>query len=297
MKKSTLLLAIVWLWTIILSGCNSKEVWDVDYDLTTEIGRQLHCYAQFQKNNPAKEYWAEWVSEITNWKTIIVEWRVKSDDKEYNLVCNYSDDLGEISINYTPVEEKNAVGDPAAEYCNKERWEFEIVSNETNIYGQCLLPNGMVCEVWKLYNGECPSEDDEFYSNYYGDYVRKSLTNEDLDRIEEILPPISYDYEIWDMSTETLLEQGSYTYPEDVEKGYVFIPEHANMVSREIKSSWIEDGMIYTLADVTLQGWTVISVLYIHEPETLFCRAITVENGNKTTYYRNFLYNYDILEG
>ncbi|MBP5407642.1 MAG: hypothetical protein J6Y42_00705 [Bacilli bacterium] len=66
------------------------------------------------------------------------------------------------------------------------------------------------------------------------------------------------------------------------------------MASREVKSSGIQDGMIYTDTDVTLQDDTVVSVLYIHDPETLFVRAITVENGNYTTYYRNFLYNADV---
>jgi hypothetical protein len=48
---ATLLLA-----TMLLAGCNSKEVWDVDYDLSTEIGRQLNCYAQFQKENEGSSY-------------------------------------------------------------------------------------------------------------------------------------------------------------------------------------------------------------------------------------------------
>ena len=65
------------------------------------------------------------------------------------------------------------------------------------------------------------------------------------------------------------------------------------MASREIKSSGIQDGMIYTDTNVTLQDGTVVSILYIHDPETLLVKAITVENGNHTTYYRNFLYNAD----
>ena len=99
---------------------------------------------------------------------------------------------------------------------------------------------------------------------------------------------------VWNMENETLIDSGHYDYPEDVENWYVFIPQHATMANRVIKSSSIEDSMIYTDTDVTLQDDTVISVLYIHDPETLFVRAITVENGNETTYYRNFLYNADI---
>jgi hypothetical protein len=40
----------------LLTGCNSKNVWDADYDLSTEIGRELHCYAEFQRNHQAKQY-------------------------------------------------------------------------------------------------------------------------------------------------------------------------------------------------------------------------------------------------
>lgn len=160
MKKTLSLLVILWLWTAIITGCNSKNVWDVDYDLSTEIGRQLHCYAQFQKDVRAKNYWAEWVSEVSNWFGVIVEWKVKADGEEYNLVCNYSDDLGEIGINYTPIDMPE-VGNPASEYCLQQGWVFEIVSNETDIYGECTLPDGTKCEEWAFYNGECQEWDNK----------------------------------------------------------------------------------------------------------------------------------------
>lgn len=295
MKKTTLWIVAL-LAVATLAGCNNQNVWDVDYDLTTEIWREMHCYAQFQKDFPAKEYWAEWVNEVEHEWFYIVEAKVKADDQEKNLVCSYPMDaekLKERTILTTNIEMKNAIGDPSAEFCNTNWWEFEIVSNETDIFGQCLLPNGMICKSWDFFNWECPSKDDENYSNYYWEYTKESLTNEDLDHIQETMPPISYEYEIWNMENETLVESGHYVYPNDLENGYVFIPEHATMANRVIKSSAIEDGMIYTLADVTLQDGTVISVLYMHEPDTLLCRAITVENWNKTTYYKNFFYRYD----
>jgi len=61
------------------------------------------------------------------------------------------------------------------------------------------------------------------------------------------------------------------------------------MASREIVSSGIEDGMIYTLTNVTLQDDTVVSVLYIVDPVTLNFVAANVENGNETTNYQ-FIY-------
>lgn len=106
MKRNTLwIVAMLWLATVLLAGCNSKEVWDVDYDLSTEIGRQLHCYAQFQKNVRANSYWVEWANEVNNWFGAVVEWKVTADGDEYNLVCNYSDDLEDWTIDYTPVDE------------------------------------------------------------------------------------------------------------------------------------------------------------------------------------------------
>jgi hypothetical protein len=61
------------------------------------------------------------------------------------------------------------------------------------------------------------------------------------------------------------------------------------MASREVLSSGIEDGMIYTLTNVTLQDDTVISVLYIVDPVTLNFVAANVENGNET---RNYQFTY-----
>ena len=160
MKNFLSLVAILWLWTVILTGCNSKNVWDVDYDLSTEIGREMHCYAQFQKNVKADVYWAEWVPEYDYEWTFIVEWKVKADTDEYNLVCNYSGDESKWTINYTPVGSVE-VGNPASEYCINQWWIFEIVSSDIDIYGECTLSDGTICEEWAFYNWECQSWNDE----------------------------------------------------------------------------------------------------------------------------------------
>lgn len=188
-------------------------------------------------------------------------------------------------------EENVGMANPASVYC-EEQWGTLIPMEDENggQYAMCQLDAETICEEWAFYRGECPTGETEYPETY----VKTSLTNEDIDHIEEILPPLSFDYETWNIADETMVESGHYDYPADLETWYVFIPEHATMASREVVSSWIEDGMIYTLADVTLQDDTVVTVLYIHDPETLFVRAITVENGNYTTYYRNFLYNADI---
>jgi hypothetical protein len=61
------------------------------------------------------------------------------------------------------------------------------------------------------------------------------------------------------------------------------------MASREITSSGIQDGMIYTDTTVTLQDGTIIKVLYIVDPVTLNFVAANVENGNISTNYQ-FVY-------
>ena len=188
-------------------------------------------------------------------------------------------------------EENVGIANPASVYC-EEQWGTLIPMEDEDgaQYAMCQLDAETICEEWAFYRGECPAGE----TGYPETYVKTSLTNEDIDHIEEIMPPLSFDFETWNMDDETMVESGHYDYPEDVENWYVFIPEHATMASREVKSSGIQDGMIYTDTDVTLQDDTVVSVLYIHDPETLFVRAITVENGNYTTYYRNFLYNADV---
>ncbi len=154
MKKKLSSVLILLLWVAILTWCNWKNVWDVDYDLSTEMWRQLHCYAQFQKNVKAESYGAEWTKEVNDVSGTIVEWQVKADGEKYNLVCNFSDDLEDWSINYTPVNAPE-IWNPASEYCLNQWWSYEIVSNEKDIYGECAFSDWSVCEQWALYKGEC----------------------------------------------------------------------------------------------------------------------------------------------
>jgi hypothetical protein len=87
------------------------------------------------------------------------------------------------------------------------------------------------------------------------------------------------------MKENLIGEEGTVVYAEDISHT-LLIPEHATMASREVLSSGIEDGMIYTITQVTLQDDTVISVLYIVDPVTLNFVAANVENGDITTNYQ-----------
>jgi len=66
------------------------------------------------------------------------------------------------------------------------------------------------------------------------------------------------------------------------------------MVDRNVISSSIEDDKIYTLANITLVDGNVLQVLYVHEPDTLLCRTISIPHETYTNFYNNFVYPSDI---
>ena len=113
-------------------------------------------------------------------------------------------------------------------------------------------------------------------------YMKTSLNNEDLDELDNILLPKSFRYERYRWDGEDVDEVGDYSYPEG---SNVLLPIMATRVSREIQSSAIEDGMIYTNAAVTLDDGTQFMVLYVNDPETLEYVAASVSNDQFTTLY------------
>ena len=117
--------------------------------------------------------------------------------------------------------------------------------------------------------------------------VKRSLTNEELDEVIDENFPISYSYTVYNMETDEF-DSWEYIYPEDLSHT-LLIPEHATMASRNIVSSAIEDGMIYTDTEVKLQDDTEIKILYIVKPETMKVVAASVQNGNIT---RNYQFDY-----
>lgn len=124
-------------------------------------------------------------------------------------------------------------------------------------------------------------------------WVKTSLTLEDLEHIEETMPPLSYSYQVFDRESQEMVY--TWDYEVDADEEPIFsIPEYENMVSREIVSSGIEDDMIYTLTKFTAQDGHQFDVLYVNEPDTLFCRAINVEDGTKIVLYSSFIYDADM---
>ena len=77
-----------------------------------------------------------------------------------------------------------------------------------------------------------------------------------------------------------------------MELGYL-TPEYSNITDREVTSSGIEDGMIYTTVKATLDDGKQIDILYIVNPETLDFVAASIEDGDITT---NYQFSYDNIE-
>ena len=136
---------------------------------------------------------------------------------------------------------------------------------------------------------ELPEEEME----YHPEWVATSLTNEDLDHLEGTMTPLSYDYETYDLTTESISDSGTREFSSE-EWQRLYIPEYDNMVDRNVISSSIEDDRIYTIVNITLVDGSNLQALYVHEPDTLLCRTISVPHESFTNFYSNFIYPADI---
>ena len=166
------------------------------------------------------------------------------------------------------------IANPASVYCEENNGTLQIETAEDwGQYWICIFDDGSYCEEWAYFRGECPANEEPI-----------SLTDEELEEIIDNNFPTSYIYTVYNFETEES-DSGEYIYPEDLSHS-LLLPEHATMASREVVSSGIEDGMIYTDTEVTLQDDTEIKILYIVNPETLELVAASVENGNEIRNYQ-----------
>ena len=115
-------------------------------------------------------------------------------------------------------------------------------------------------------------------------YGKTALTLEDLNNLENLAFPTSYSYETYNLADWSIIAADEYTYPTDGSSKWL-LPIHESMVSREITSSSMEDWMIYTKADLTLNDGTVVPVLYINDWETLKYSFAAIYGETDTTLY------------
>ena len=120
---------------------------------------------------------------------------------------------------------------------------------------------------------------------------KTSLDLGELIGITETHFPKSYTFTKFNMASNESVGSGRHVYNR-MELGYL-TPENTKMVDREVTSSGIEDGMIYTMVKATLDDERQIDVLYIVNPETLDFVAASVEDGDITT---NYQFSYDNIE-
>ena len=196
--------------------------------------------------------------------------------------------IGCLTLTGCNKSEDAEIANPASVYC-EDNWGTLQLEEWAWL---CMFDDGSYCEEWSYYRGECEKWEimyntlDEDY--FLPEWAKTSLTNEELDELTETHFPKWYSYSTFLMDQNLIGDEWEYTYPEGLSHT-LLIPEHATMASREVISSGIEDGMIYTLTKVTLQDDTVIDVLYIVNPVTLEFVAASVENGNTSTNYQ-FIY-------
>ena len=115
--------------------------------------------------------------------------------------------------------------------------------------------------------------------------VEASTTSLDLGGLISITEnnfPKSYTFTKYNMATNESEGEGRHVY-NGVELGFL-TPEYSNIVDREVTSSGIEDGMIYTMVDGKL-GDESVSILYINDPDTLRYAFATVYRESETTLY------------
>ena len=103
--------------------------------------------------------------------------------------------------------------------------------------------------------------------------------------------PKSYEYSVFNRTDNLIEDEWKHVYNR-MELGYL-TPENTKMIDRQVTSSGIEDGMIYTMVKATLDDERQIDILYIVNPETLDFVAASVEDGDITT---NYQFNYDDIE-
>ena len=182
------------------------------------------------------------------------------------------------------------IGGIALAWCQKSDSEPEVSESKYPVAEQVCVDNGWEvtvdeeCKDICLLGGRAiylaDMEENPENSNESG---KTSLELGDLINIMENNFPKAYDYSITNISTNEN-KKGTHVYTLD-ELGFL-TPEYSNIVDREVTSSGIEDGMIYTMVKATLDDGKQIDVLYIVDPVTFNFVAANIEDGDITTNYQ-----------
>ena len=188
------------------------------------------------------------------------------------------------------------IGGIALAWCQKSDWEQEV--SQYPVAEQVCLDNGWevtVDEEWKdicLLGGRAIYlADMEENPEVPAEWAKTSLDMGELIWLIETHFPKSYTYTKYNNATNESEGEWKYVY-DRMELGFL-TPENHHMIDREVTSSGIEDGMIYTEVKGTMDDGRTINVLYVVDPETLNFVAANVEDGDITT---NYQFSYDNIE-
>jgi putative hemolysin len=160
---------------LILSGCISQEDDTVfcteewapvcgyvaEGNLSTAKTYSNRCYAEQDENVnyivegecPApEEKCEEWGQMCT------MEWDPVCgvDGETYTNLCVAQSFCVEVAYEGECNDNGTQMANPASEYCIEQGGTLEIIEDETGgEIGMCTLPNGIICEEWSLFRGEC----------------------------------------------------------------------------------------------------------------------------------------------
>ena len=180
------------------------------------------------------------------------------------------------------------IGGIALAWCQKSGSEPEISESKYPVAEQVCVDNGWEVTVDEEGADICLLGGRAIYladmEEYTEEWAATSLDLEGLINIMENNFPKAYTFTKYNMATNESEGEGRHVYTLD-ELGFL-TPEYSNIVDREVTSSGIEDGMIYTMVKATLDDGKQIDVLYIVDPVTLNFVAANIEDGDITTNYQ-----------
>lgn len=278
MKKVLSFVAVLAAWSLVLTGCGNKteNVEEVAIDETpiveetsnTKTSLDLGDLISITETNFPKSY----------------------TFTKYNMATEEREDEGRhvynrMELGYLTPDHANMIDRKVTE----SGFEDGIIKTvvEATLEDGRIIYVAYVVDPTTLKFLAANVEDGDITTNYQFSYDNiTSLTYEDLEGVAEMNFPSESTYTVVDLATEATTT-GENVYMEDTPHNLVNItPAFPPITEQNLLSSGIENGMIYSLFDVSYENGTTGDVLYINDPETLNFVAATVNNEGISTNYQ-----------
>ena len=275
MKKVLSLVAVLTVWTLVLTGCNKTEnVNEENIDETPVVetaqkqSLDLGELIGLIENHFPKSYEYSVFNRTDN--LIENEWRHIYNRMELGYLTPENTKMIDREVTSSGIEDGMIYTMVKATLDDEKQIDILYIVNPETL-------DFVAASV----------EDGDITTNYQFSYDNvESLTYEYLEGIAEMNFPTSRTYTVVDLATEETTDKEN-LYHEDTPHNLVNItPDFAPIKEQTLLSSAIEDGMIYTNFDVTYDNGTTGNVLYINDPETLNFVAATVESEGMSVNYQ-----------